>query len=194
VDLLILQSVFRRLAYRWRYWIRSHILFFCSTAFIIRTSYCPDYRHSEHFWNVGKLLPDHTAEQPRRQASSYLPPWEPEIWQWILGQSVSLSSFYRRSCSPGTLCDYVSLLLAYQENKANLLSVLWGDKLWNVSGKLLPGHTAQQPIFAASLFDTAAVIWSRKTWDSAPLMQNFAIEHDSGPDQPIFDIHRVIFC
>jgi hypothetical protein len=31
------------------------------------------------FWNVGKLLPDYTAQQPKRQPSSYFPPWEPEI-------------------------------------------------------------------------------------------------------------------
>jgi hypothetical protein len=27
-------------------------------------------------WNVGKLLPDYTAQQPRRQPPSYSPPWE----------------------------------------------------------------------------------------------------------------------
>jgi hypothetical protein len=31
---------------------------------------------SKHLWNVGKLLPDYTAQQPRRQPSSYSPPWE----------------------------------------------------------------------------------------------------------------------
>jgi hypothetical protein len=30
-------------------------------------------------WNVGKLLPDYTALQPRTQPSSYSPPWEPQI-------------------------------------------------------------------------------------------------------------------
>jgi hypothetical protein len=34
---------------------------------------------SKHIWNVGKLLPDYTEQQPRRQPSSYSPPWEPEI-------------------------------------------------------------------------------------------------------------------
>jgi hypothetical protein len=32
----------------------------------------PDYGVSKHLWNVGKLLPDYTAQQPRRQQSSYL--------------------------------------------------------------------------------------------------------------------------
>jgi hypothetical protein len=30
-------------------------------------------------WNVGKLLPDYTAQQPRRQPYSYSPPRESEI-------------------------------------------------------------------------------------------------------------------
>jgi hypothetical protein len=34
---------------------------------------------SKDLWNVGKLLPDYTVLQPRRQPSSYSPPWEPQI-------------------------------------------------------------------------------------------------------------------
>jgi hypothetical protein len=34
---------------------------------------------SKHLWNIGKLLPDYMAQQPRRQPSSYLPLWEPEV-------------------------------------------------------------------------------------------------------------------
>jgi hypothetical protein len=30
-------------------------------------------------WNIGKLLPDYTVLLPRRQPSSYSPPWEPQI-------------------------------------------------------------------------------------------------------------------
>jgi hypothetical protein len=39
----------------------------------------PDDGGNKHLWNVGELLPDYTALQPRRQPSSYSPPWEPEI-------------------------------------------------------------------------------------------------------------------
>jgi hypothetical protein len=39
----------------------------------------PDNGGSKHLWNVGKLLPDYTAQQTRRQPSSYSPPWEPQI-------------------------------------------------------------------------------------------------------------------
>jgi hypothetical protein len=39
----------------------------------------PDDGASKHLWNVCKLLPDYTAQQLRRQPSSYLPPWEPQI-------------------------------------------------------------------------------------------------------------------
>jgi hypothetical protein len=37
------------------------------------------FRHACRLWNVDKLLPDYTAQQPRRQLFSYSPPWEPEI-------------------------------------------------------------------------------------------------------------------
>jgi hypothetical protein len=34
---------------------------------------------SKDLSNVGELLPDYTAQQPRRQPSSYSPPWEHQI-------------------------------------------------------------------------------------------------------------------
>jgi hypothetical protein len=37
------------------------------------------FRDSKHLWDAGKLLPDYTAQHPRRQSFSYLPPWEPDI-------------------------------------------------------------------------------------------------------------------
>jgi hypothetical protein len=39
----------------------------------------PDDGGSKDLWNSGKLLPDYTALQPRRQPSSYPPPWEPQF-------------------------------------------------------------------------------------------------------------------
>jgi hypothetical protein len=39
----------------------------------------PDDGGSKDFWNVGKSLPDYTVLQPRRQPSSYSPPWKPQI-------------------------------------------------------------------------------------------------------------------
>jgi hypothetical protein len=33
----------------------------------------------EYFWNVGQILPDYTAQQSRRQPSSYSSPWKLEI-------------------------------------------------------------------------------------------------------------------
>jgi hypothetical protein len=44
---------------------------------------------SKHLLNVGKLLPDYTEQHPKRQSSSYSPPWEPEI-----SPSINSSSFY----------------------------------------------------------------------------------------------------
>jgi hypothetical protein len=34
---------------------------------------------SKDLWNVGKRLPDYTPLQPKRQPSSYSPPWAPQI-------------------------------------------------------------------------------------------------------------------
>jgi hypothetical protein len=39
----------------------------------------PDTGGSKYLWNVGKLLPDYTALQPRWHPSSFSPPWEPQI-------------------------------------------------------------------------------------------------------------------
>jgi hypothetical protein len=39
----------------------------------------PDDAGSKHLWNVRKLLPDYMVQNPRRQPSSYSPPWKPEI-------------------------------------------------------------------------------------------------------------------
>jgi hypothetical protein len=38
---------------------------------------------SKDLWNVGKVLPDYTALQPRRQPSSYSSPWEPQILLFV---------------------------------------------------------------------------------------------------------------
>jgi hypothetical protein len=38
---------------------------------------------SKDLWNVGKLLPDYMALQPRRQPSLYSPPWEPQILRTV---------------------------------------------------------------------------------------------------------------
>jgi hypothetical protein len=50
-------------------------------ASIIRAMNSPDDGGSKHLWDVGKLIPDHTAQHPRRESSSWhntgpkLPVW-----------------------------------------------------------------------------------------------------------------------
>jgi hypothetical protein len=51
-----------------------------------RLTHRPDDGGSKDLWNVGTLLPDYTALQPRRQPSSYSPPWEPQI---LLGHKLT---------------------------------------------------------------------------------------------------------
>jgi hypothetical protein len=69
-------------------------------AFTIR-AHRPDDGGSKYLWNVGKLLPDYTVLQPRRQQSSYSPPWEPQILLshlhiWLVGNRLTsyILSFY----------------------------------------------------------------------------------------------------
>jgi hypothetical protein len=45
---------------------------------------CCLHHQDGDLWNVGKLLPDYTALQPRRQPSSYSPPWEPHILHGVI--------------------------------------------------------------------------------------------------------------
>jgi hypothetical protein len=58
--------------------------------------YRPDDGGSKHIWNVGKRLPDYAAQQPRRQPSSYLPPWEHKI---SLSEKI-LFMLFRFTCIP----------------------------------------------------------------------------------------------
>jgi hypothetical protein len=58
------------------------------------------------FWNVGKLLPDYTVLQPRRQQSSYSPPWEPQILLKLFCHQHSFSWFQETeffSCELGVV-------------------------------------------------------------------------------------------
>jgi hypothetical protein len=65
-----------------------------------RGAYClhhrPDDRGNKALWNVGKLLPDYMALQPRRQPSSYSPPWEPQILleKWKVFCLISVGQWY----------------------------------------------------------------------------------------------------
>jgi hypothetical protein len=47
----------------------------------------PDDGSSKHLWNVCQLLLDYTVQQPARQLSLYLSPWEPEISLRLYGKS-----------------------------------------------------------------------------------------------------------
>jgi hypothetical protein len=60
-----------------------------------QSNHRPDDGGSKDLWKDGKLLPDHTALQPRRQPSSYSPPWEPQILLfWLCFRSVSRNSYF----------------------------------------------------------------------------------------------------
>jgi hypothetical protein len=56
----------------------------------------PNDGGSKDLWNVGKLLPDYMTLQPRRQPSSYSPPWQPEIL--LSNQIMFAEAVWERSC------------------------------------------------------------------------------------------------
>jgi hypothetical protein len=89
----------------------------------------PDDGGSKDLWNVGKLLPDYTALQPRRQPSSYSPPWEPQI---LLRSSVKS---YEGFLKPGLSCSRFESVTDHEvfgsssavTNRRNF----WSSYYWN---------------------------------------------------------------
>jgi hypothetical protein len=59
--------------------VEVYLLFWGNCCSIIRTMSHRLDDGGKHLWNVGELLPDYTAQQPRREPSSHSPPWKPEI-------------------------------------------------------------------------------------------------------------------
>jgi hypothetical protein len=57
----------RRLYTRRHENLKSHLVNLCGEA-TLRYIYLPDDGGSKHLWNIGKLPPDYTAQQPRRQS------------------------------------------------------------------------------------------------------------------------------
>jgi hypothetical protein len=49
---------------------------------------------SNHSWNASKLLPDYTAQKLTRQPSSYSPPWEHQITEYV---QISLNTLKNRN-------------------------------------------------------------------------------------------------
>jgi hypothetical protein len=62
---------------------------------------------SKDLWDIGKLLPDYMALQPRRQPSSYSPQWEPQILLSGLSYYHWLSYWWDLSL----LCSHKSVIL-----------------------------------------------------------------------------------
>jgi hypothetical protein len=59
----------------------------------------PDDGGSKYLWNICKLIPDYTVLQTRRQPSSYLPLWEPQIFpNSIFWKMFDLSQFHCHQC------------------------------------------------------------------------------------------------
>jgi hypothetical protein len=81
--------------------ISTQYLAFVLTLLNLRVCYwatSPDDGGSKNLWNIGKLLPDYTAQHPRSQPTSYSPPWEPEISPFsYLAIKINVFSYCRLS-------------------------------------------------------------------------------------------------
>jgi hypothetical protein len=93
------------------------------------TTHRPDDGGSKYLWNVGKLLPDYTALQPRRHPSSYSPPREPEILHVKWSQLYSAcciccqsASWRRKEAAPKRM---TSKIWSVSNLKYNLINTLF---------------------------------------------------------------------
>jgi hypothetical protein len=71
----------------------------------------PDDGGSTDLWNVGKLIPVYTALQPRRQPSSYSPPWEPHVvlnWTAVIYFFKSVSGYLLHRQSSHYIIKFLS--------------------------------------------------------------------------------------
>jgi hypothetical protein len=78
---------------------------------------------SSGLWNAGKLLSVYTALQPRRQPSSYSPPWEPQIVQ----VQVLVQECFSSSVLIGGLFD------SYEDDRL----IVWCFWRWSVDCMML---------------------------------------------------------
>jgi hypothetical protein len=62
---------------------------------------------SKHLWNVTKLLPDYTAQQPRTQSTTFLLLWEP---QFSIIERIEMHISYATRQLNTCTCAYFSLI------------------------------------------------------------------------------------
>jgi hypothetical protein len=87
-----------------------------------RGAYCcsPDDGGSKWLWNISQHLPNYMAQHLRRQPSSYLSPWEPEISSGHKIQSFCwlpvVSVYFTRGCCPSVIkvCMFYLLHWVFQ--------------------------------------------------------------------------------
>jgi hypothetical protein len=82
----------------------------------------PDDGGSKVLWNVGKLLPDYTVLQSRRQPFSYSPPWEPQILLYI---TQLVNKFYFSFLSFETQLFIIAVLKKFATGCENSLKGLF---------------------------------------------------------------------
>jgi hypothetical protein len=87
-----------------------------------------DDEGSRCLWNVGKLLTDRTAQHPRRQPSSYLPPWEPEDKSFSVCCLSTCGSICQGSEDWDIMDRWCSCSLCQLEKPGDVAARAWGQE------------------------------------------------------------------
>jgi hypothetical protein len=121
----------------------------------------PDDWGSKVLWNFGKFIPDYTAQQPRRQPSSYQLPWEPQILlrenypslghphslvDRSVGQETSVNENVRRASSGGgSDMSFLMRMLYSQNYSLRLWTCNYSTNMFqNFHLELIPRATANE--------------------------------------------------
>jgi hypothetical protein len=131
--------------------VQSIEVYQCFTgAFCLHHQGDDDDGDSKYLWNVGKLLPDYTALQLRRQPSSFSPPWKPQIRP--------CSSLYGNRAAEGTRVTVIPFTSILKVSFSNLRRCTdscdtQSDRLWaywqgfcSLCSERLCGPPAAQPL------------------------------------------------
>jgi hypothetical protein len=107
----------------------------------------PDDGGSKHLWNAGKLLPDYTAQQPRRQQSSYHTSFHDPV-----PSDTSVIPPQNFVCPPCSLY-WLKEIKKYKDEAGNFV------KTGQMAQKLKATHTQSMAIAYAYFFTINLSVW-----------------------------------
>jgi hypothetical protein len=120
---------------------------------------------SKHLWNVGKLLSDYTAQQPRKQPSSCSLPWETQI-SWRQYSSKKPYCSPKLAENPFPLTALMSAAVRFLET-SRTSRIQKGVGTWKCSlrHRIQNGCVAQQPSGLMGTVDAFSAYTSAWPWN-----------------------------